>query len=287
MNHGSSNSRKILFIIVTYKIKYYEANSYISLKESFLSSNSKYDEKLNIFIVDNTDIDGWDLSNYLEQDENIKVIYNKFNNPGLSYAYNKGAEYAKNNGYSWVVLLDQDTELPLNFYAEYRKASENDNNILIKVPITLINKERILSPAKYIFFKSYLYKNLDAGFMELKKNSFINTGMLINTDFFIKTGGYNEKIKLDFADHDFVYKCKKIISNFEVMDVKLIQDFSSETNNRDQAKKRYKLYLRDLKEFKQNKDNRFLLFLNADFFRLVKLTTQYKTIDFIKIRFSL
>ena len=94
MNHGSSNSRKILFIIVTYKIKYYEANSYISLKGSFLSSNSKYDEKLNIFIVDNTDIDGWDLSNYLEQDENIKVIYNKFNNPGLSYAYNKGAEYA-------------------------------------------------------------------------------------------------------------------------------------------------------------------------------------------------
>ena len=71
------------------------------------------------------------------------------------------------------------------------------------------------------------------------------------------------------------------------MDVKLIQDFSSETNNRDQAKKRYKLYLRDLKEFKQNKDNRFLLFLNADFFRLVKLTIQYKTIDFIKIRFSL
>ena len=58
---------KILFIIVTYKIKYYEAHSYISLKESFLSSNSKYDEKLNIFIVDNTDIDGWDLSSILSK----------------------------------------------------------------------------------------------------------------------------------------------------------------------------------------------------------------------------
>ncbi|QNS41318.1 glycosyltransferase [Chryseobacterium manosquense] len=278
---------KILFIIVTYKIKYYEAHSYISLKESFLSSNSKYDEKLNIFIVDNTDIDGWDLSSYLEQDENVKVVYNKLNNPGLSYAYNRGAEFAKSNGFSWIVLLDQDTELPLNFYVEYRKATENDNNTLIKVPITLINKERILSPVKYIFFKSYLYENLDAGIMELKKNSFINTGMLINTDFFIRTGGYNEKIKLDFTDHDFIYKCKKTINNFEVMDVKLIQDFSSETNNQDQAKKRYKFYLRDLKEFKKNKDNRFLLFLNADFFRLVKLTIQYKTIDFIKIRFSL
>ncbi|MFW2136094.1 glycosyltransferase [Chryseobacterium sp. TY4] len=278
-------SNDILFVIVTYKEKYYECNSYTSLKNSFLHSSIK-DIQLNVYVGDNTDVKDWNCSDYLEEEELIKICYKQYDNPGLSYVYNKAAAYAKTNNFSWIVLLDQDTLLPLDFYKNYLDSIKNNTDITLKVPIIKIDNNRILSPAKYKFYRSYLYKNINAGIMNMRDNSFINTGMLINTDFFLKVGGYNECIKLDFTDHDFVHKCKQYIRQFEVINVELKQDFSSVTNTKKQAIKRYLLYLRDLKEFKINKENGFLLFINSDLLRLIKLTIQYKTIDFIKLRFK-
>ncbi|GGE91538.1 Glycosyltransferase, GT2 family [Chishuiella changwenlii] len=273
---------QILFIIVTYKEEFYKCNSYTTLINSF-NSSSLENKKLNIFIADNTDIEGWECS-IIKPDNNIFINYQKYDNPGLSFAYNKGAEFAKENNYSWLVLLDQDTMLPTNFFDEYNDAINNDDNIPLKVPLILIDNDKILSPAKYINYRSILYNDLNKGIMNLNGHSFINTGMFINTDFFIKIKGYNENIKLDFSDHDFIYKCKKFINKFEVLPIKLVQDFSSITNTKEQAIKRYSLYLRDLKAFKIKKENRLSLFINADLRRLVKLVIQYKSFDFIKIR---
>lgn len=274
---------KILYVIVTYKEKYYECNSYISLKKSFLKS-SLNDEELNIYIADNTDLEGWYCDKNPNENTQIKINYCKYSNPGLSYAYNRGAEFARENGFSWVVLLDQDTILPVDFYEKYYQGTQSNQDIKIKVPITMINRSKILSPSRYIGYRSYLYKYFEKGRKKLKGHSCINTGMLIDTDFFKKVGGYNEEIKLDFTDHDFIYKCQRFIEEFEVMDVELQQDFSSVTNTKEQAIKRYYLYLRDLDAFSKGKRDKFSLFINADLLRLVKLTIQYKTLDFFKIR---
>lgn len=271
----------IIYIIVTYREKYWESSSYKSLIESYKIAN--VDTPLNIFIADNTDIEDWDCSSYKEQQTNVKVFYNKYNNPGLSYVYNRGVDFAKKQKYSWVVLLDQDTILPTNFYLEYKNAIQN-SDVSLKVPITLINNKKILSPSKYVGYRSYLYDSIEKGIRNLQGHSFINTGMLININFYTKVGGYNEQIKLDFTDHDFVYKCQNFTNEFEVLDVSLKQDFSSITNTKEQAIKRYQLYLRDLRSFKKDKKNRIVLFFNSDFMRLVNLTVKYKSLDFLKIR---
>ena len=39
-------------------------------------------------------------------------------------------------------------------------------------------------------------------------------------------GGYNEKLKLDFCDHDFIEKVKKKICFLEILNIDFIQDFS-------------------------------------------------------------
>ncbi|MDC8098922.1 glycosyltransferase [Chryseobacterium rhizosphaerae] len=276
-------SNNILYIIVTYKEKYYQCSSYISLIKSF-SSTKVLNKQLNVFVADNTDIKNWNCEINTNMGDNLRVYYNKYNNPGLSYAYNAGVEFAKKNGFSWIVLLDQDTTLPMNFYDDYNNAIIKENNVFLKVPITLIGHNKILSPSKYIGYRSYLYDKIEKGFKKLKGHSFINTGMLINIDFYIKVGGYNEEIKLDFTDHDFVYRCNKFAERFEVLDIKLNQDFSSLTNTKEQAIKRYYLYLRDLKSFRKGKKNKIALFFNSDFLRLLKLSIQYKSLDFIKIR---
>ncbi len=281
MKFNSFNS-EILFIIAAYKERFDKCNSYVSLKKSYL--NIVTSNKLNIYIADNTDMPEWDYSDLKEADNRINLHYFKFNNPGLSFVYNRGAEFAQNNQIPWLVLLDQDTILPLDFYEKYIQAVQEQNTIKIKVPCILIDNNRILSPSKYKGYRSYLYNNLEEGIYSLNENSFINTGMLVNTEFFLKVGGYNENIKLDFTDHDFVHKCKQYAEEFEVMDVTLIQDLSSITNNKDQALKRYSLYLRDLKEFKKNKKKQIMLLLNADFLRLLKLSIQYKSFQFLKLR---
>lgn len=276
-------SNNILYIIVTYKEKYYQCNSYISLMKSF-SNTKSLNKQLNVFIADNTDIENWNCEMDTNITDNSHVYYNKYNNPGLSYAYNAGAEFAKKNNFSWIVLLDQDTTLPINFCDEYNKSIIKGNNIFLKVPIILIGDNKILSPSKYIGYRSYLYDKIEKGIKKLKGHSFINTGMLIDIDFYTKTGGYNEEIKLDFTDHDFVYNCNKFTEKFEVMDIKLNQDFSSLTNTKEQAVKRYNVYLVDLKSFRKCKRNKIVLFFNSDFLRLMKLSLQYKSLDFLKIR---
>lgn len=271
---------KILFIIVSYRQKYWETTSYKTLVNSYKSNNDKSD--LHIFIADNTDEVLWDCSDYVA-DEGIKIKYEKYNNLGLSYAYNRGVEYAKRNGFSWIVLLDQDSDLPKDIYTKYYESLENQN-VYIKVPITFINNMKILSPSKYIYYRSFLYDKINSGIMNIENHSFINTGMLIKVDFYLDVGGYNEFIKLDFTDHDFVYRAKNNTDKFEVLDIKINQDFSSVTHSKKQAIERYSLYLRDLKEFKKGKSNQIMLFINADLLRVVKLSVKYKTLEFIKIR---
>ncbi len=280
-------SKEILYTIVTYKEKYYHCSSYKSLIGSFKCSKFlNSNEKLYVFVADNTDLNEWDCE-VAENLDHISVYYHRFkNNPGLSFAYNKAVDFAKKSGFSWVVLLDQDTMLPSNFYEGYSQSIRQNETIFLKVPVVFINFNAILSPSKYIGYRAYLYKIVEPGIKKLKGNSFINTGMLINIDFYIKVGGYNEQIKLDFADHDFVYRCTRFTTQYEVLNVKLLQDFSSFTNSKEQAINRYRLYLRDLKTFKKGKTNKYMLFFNSDFLRLVKLSIQYKSFDFLKLRLS-
>lgn len=282
MIRGCLNSNRILFILVCYKEKYWETASFLSLTYSHkVTADGMI---LNLYIADNTDVGNWNCDPNRVLPDDINIFYNKYNNPGLSYAYNRGADFAKKNGFSWIVLLDQDTVLPIDFYPTYNNAILN-SDIPLKVPITFIDGNRILSPSKYIAYRSILLTEVRKGLHDLQRHSFINTGMLIKVDFYFNVGGYNEEIKLDFTDHDFVARCKKLTNTFEVVDVSLKQDFSSVTNKKEQAITRYHLYLKDLMVFSKNKKNRMLLFINADLLRLLRLTLKYKSLEFIKVRF--
>lgn len=271
----------ILFIIVVYKDIYYKTESFKTLLKSFRVN--KNDEQLHLFIADNTDTVGWHFS-ALQELEDVNISYQHFSdNPGLSYAYNRGADFAKRWGFQWIVLLDQDTNLPIPFYLTYCRAVQN-SNVPLKVPISLIAQDRVLSPSYYLGYRAILFNKVETGIKKIRWYSFINTGLLINLNFYFDVGGYNEHIKLDFADHDFVYKSKKFTNVFELLDVRLHQDFSSITHSRQQALTRYRTYLDDLKSFAQNKRYGVLLFINADFLRLVSLTLKYKSMEFLKAR---
>ncbi|MCS3531760.1 glycosyltransferase [Chryseobacterium sp. JUb7] len=268
----------ILFGIVTYRERFWECKSFKSLYHSF--KKDKGDDKIHIFIFDNTDIEDWDLTTPTFQD--IKLEYtNDKRNPGISCAYNTIAEYARQNDYNYITFLDQDTELPDNFYEVYKNYSLKDYSLC--VPQIHANN-RLVSPSRYINFRSVLYENLNTDELVLKGNSCINTGMMIKNEIFFMNKGYNSALRLDFCDHEFIERLSKFDLKMKIIPIIINQNFSFLDNTKKQDVFRYKLFIKDLKTYANSTNKQLKMFFYVDLPRLLSLTLRHKSLEFLKIR---
>ncbi len=128
-------------------------------------------------------------------------------NTGLVEAYNASVELAKNSGFEWILLLDQDTNLTehfLNLAAE--TASSASAEVAAIAPKILVNAVQ-RSPNGHIL-------ECPIGSMVCKKPGVsdslifaINSGMLVRTEFVDAIGGYSNDYRLDAVDHWF---CREV-----------------------------------------------------------------------------
>lgn len=272
-------SANIVFSLVVYNEFYWEVESFKSLISSYF--NSAIYESLNIYIFDNTVVQKEIKEPYIER---VNIKYISFGeNRGISKSYNYLADLASNEGFDWIVFLDQDTKLSLDFYPKYIETINvlNQKNENIAVPIVK-SGYKILSPSIYKNYRTRLLKNVQP-IINLNDHSVINSGLLINCEFFNEVGGYNEELFLDFCDHDFFLKIKKRKNYIYIIDTELQQDFSAETDSMDNALSRYKIFIKDLKSFKKNK-NQLVLLLLVDIPHLLKLLFKYKSLKFLNFR---
>jgi GT2 family glycosyltransferase len=272
----------ILFGLVCFRENYNESITFIDLYNSYIESKIS-DKRLDIFIFDNTDLNNWEISYNAKKLNNISLHYfHDVTNPGISYAYNKIAEYAVKNGFSHIVFLDQDTHLPIDFYDQYCN-SILGNNIQIAAPI-IMNGDHIFSPSKYRNYRSINLRAVNEFQLDLRNHTCINSGLLIHTSLFFQSGGYNNDLRLDFCDHEFIRRVSKYADKLVVLPVKLKQSFSTEVNSLDKAVFRYKIFLKDLLSLKKINNSGSKLFFFIDLPHLIRLTLQYKTFKFIGIR---
>ncbi|MFP3592567.1 glycosyltransferase [Chryseobacterium sp. SIMBA_038] len=270
----------ILFGIVTYREKFWECKSFKSLYQSFKNENDG--GKLHIFIFDNTDVEKWNLSIPAFSDIQFEYIHDK-TNPGISFAYNTIAEYAKKQDFSEIVFLDQDTELPINFYEIYK--SYSSTNFPLCVPQIYANN-RLVSPSRYINFRSVLYDKFEDDELPLKGNSCINTGIMIKTDVFFRNNGYNSKLRLDFCDHEFIDRLSAHNLNMKIMPIRINQSFSFLENTKQQDISRYKLFIKDLKAYAKSNNKHYSMLFYVDLPRVLSLTFRHKSLEFFKIRLT-
>lgn len=272
------NKMNIIFGIVCYKERFWQCSSFITLLQSFQLNN---DGVIYIFVFDNTDNKDW-FTEYPDFGENVKIIYRRDEkNPGISHAYNVIGEYAKEQGFENIVFLDQDSSLPINSYFSYLSFSKK--GLEIAAP-KVISQNKLISPSKYKYYRSVLYKDIKTDKITLNGNSCINSGLIINTEVFFKAGGYNKNLRLDFCDHDFIQRLSNFVEYLYLLPYELDQNFSTNTNTLEQAIFRYRLFSKDLVAFKKNK-NRILITFSIDIPHLLRLTIQYKTLAFFKVRF--
>jgi len=244
---------KILIVIVFYKESIKNSIAYNSL----LKAKQLYSHYFKIYIHDNSP----DKQNVMDSD--VYYIHSQ-NNVGLSKAYNKAAEYAKENNFDWLLLSDQDTYYPLEILNDYIKAIRNNPEIKLIVPKVITTNGLFLSPFKYKHKRGISLKCISSGELYLKGLSVINSGILINLESFFKCGGYNEKTPIDFSDHQFIERLKQIESKFYIINNEITQDFSNETNDID------KLYNRLIRIIDAAKNcERYNIFDNLDYFMLL------------------
>lgn len=233
MNNINNTNNTILPIVVIYNTDWKDCNAYKSLF-------SYYDG--DVLLYDNSPQDA------NKRYGNVHLHYHHDPlNRGLSVAYNYGAKWAKANDFDFIALFDEDTILPKDYIGTLNRAISENKEISLFAP-TLKYKKGYFSPCRYSWYHikgTYLAP----GTYDLHRYIPVNSGACIRIDSFIKNGGYNENIPLDFSDFDFFLRLKDVCSSFQVMDSIGTQQFSNEERDKDVLLRRYRFYLKGAASF--------------------------------------
>jgi len=277
----SINSR-ILFVLVIYKQTYTDTIAYKALSRNFQNPDRCQNLKLGVYIYDNSpsaDIDSQPTIS------NIAMVYHHDpTNSGVSKAYNSGYRYAEENGYDWLILLDQDTAIADDGLSIYVESIHKYPDALIHAPI-LKSDKAIISPSKYKFRRGFPLKSVEPGVKDFKSMVPLNSGMCINVKIFKDIAQYNERIRLDFSDFDFIRRVSKKVKNFVLMPLISVHSLSSEDETYESAIVRYRFYCNGAYHSIITKFDSFLFGLVV-LLRGSKLAVKFKSYTFLNLFFN-
>ncbi len=123
-------------------------------------------------------------------------------NRGLAGAYNDALRMAEEGGYEWLLTLDQDTELPLNYLsvmAELAAECWSDPSIAAIVP-HLVDRDRLLSPVR-VLFCTHRPLPLHAEGVQVGEVQALNSAALLRTSALREIGGFHSLFWLNYLDN--------------------------------------------------------------------------------------
>ncbi len=268
-----------MVVLVVYKMEINESPAFISLTKALQSGN----HRAAIFIYDNSP-----RTHTHTQNQNWIITYrNDPGNPGVSKAYNEGFELAKSQNKKWILLVDQDTEFPIDAFDRYQKCLRKLNSPII-IP-KLIDRIGIASPLKFYFGGGQRQKDVQTDqFLNLNDYFFHNSGLLISTDAFEKAGKYDENLPLDFSDFSFVHRLRKKNNSFAVASITCTHHLATTSGSGlNERLQRFAIYLKAGHYFKGNYQPRSGWLAFRFFLRAIKLTYQYRNFQFLVLYFRL
>jgi glycosyltransferase involved in cell wall biosynthesis len=123
-------------------------------------------------------------------------------NAGLGRAYNRALALADNEKCTWLLTLDQDTTLPLDFLSRIREIAgslDADDSIAAIVP-RLVDAGRTLSPSIVELFGERCLSSSLSGVPRGKELRALNSASLFRVRALKQIGGFNPYFWLDFVD---------------------------------------------------------------------------------------
>jgi GT2 family glycosyltransferase len=271
---------KILFVIVLYKTKLEESTSFITLSENLESLNSLAE----LVVYDNSP--GKINQGSIIKIRNWSITYIQDpSNPGISKAYNEAFKIGKKQHKQWLLVVDQDTFFPPDALTIYLASLKKFPDAKLFAPV-LKSNQLIVSPTRYILKRGFPLKQVKPGLNSLDYISPINSGLFINLEAFEKAGGYNEKVKLDFSDYQFIERFKQKYQHFVLMDLICIHGLSTNDNSTlESSLTRYRYFCEGAYFSTITKVDKFL-YWGITIFRALSLAKQFKTLIFLKENFK-
>lgn len=189
-----------------------------------------------VVVCDNSD----DGENHLVVKKNSDRVhaFNMGGNAGLSKAYNFAISKCSSD---YVLILDDDTELPSDFFTLVAKHIEDDS---ADVYMPLVYSSEIMMSPCGKNGRRFVALSGPGDFPD-KILSGINSGLVVRRSVYDKVA-YREELFLDMVDHAFFDDVRACGFRFSIMsDVTLFQDYSRETNDFAAARSRYKISKHD------------------------------------------
>jgi GT2 family glycosyltransferase len=262
----------IQFVIVLYKCKLQDSATFLSITAAL--ETESIDTKVDLYVYDN--------SPYKQEptvsSEHWTITYKSdILNTGLSSAYNVAASHARTSEKKFLLLLDQDTEFPLNTITVYLESINNNLNVKLFAPILKIQNGKIMSPCRYVNKWGKLIDHIAPGINSLDNYVPVNSGLCVSLEHYFASGQYNEKIRVDGADFQFIERFKKKIeTRFYVLDLQIEQDFSLFESDINNILTRFKIFLIDVKNFDREDWKDDYYYGRIALIRTIKLLLQTK-----------
>ncbi|HTE24670.1 glycosyltransferase [Flavitalea sp.] len=172
---------------------------------SFLKNIATYaDQVTRLFIIDNSEFPDEDFYKSFRSDPKVVIISDKINH-GIAKALNIAGEKAKQEGFDWLLTMDQDSSFDPGVLSAYFQAAD------------AYPAKEAVAVFGLPYDKEFLSSRpADEFYVEV--NSLITSGCLLNLQLFEKLEGFNEKLFIDEVDHDYCYRA--ILSGYKVVVIK-------------------------------------------------------------------
>jgi rhamnosyltransferase len=197
---------KIAAVVVWYNPD--KLNEYTAVQNILTYSN--YLEK--VYIVDNSNANNYKMS--VNISNSIYIPNN--DNFGIARGLNQGCTMAKEDGFEWVLTMDQDSRWDNDDIALYLSEAENiyihNNRIVSFSPMLRGEKEvhSVLGDIRLLFFNQTNLKKivLTSGYEFIDRT--ITSGNILSLQAWMQVGKFNELLFIDEVDYEF---CYRIINN--------------------------------------------------------------------------
>lgn len=148
-----------------------------------------------LFVVDNSSHPNGQCVDWLAQYENVQYV-ELAENKGIAYALNRGAQLAYEQGFEWILTMDQDSAF-----------SSDVMGVMFDV-LSLVDQPEKIGILTAVPSCSILHGALPSEKWSLVQTAF-TSGNLVRTQAWYNAAGWNDALFIDSVDYDFDFRVQR------------------------------------------------------------------------------